>query len=241
MSKTYYKVLPHNMTLHRFKYQEGLNIKEFNSIGSCQSGGLYYTTFEHLISFHFRDSHIREVTIPNDAQTYESFDKWRSNKIILGPKLQLKDLPEWSDYVQCRHAVRQNGYALEFVKDDEMSQELCQLAVRQNGFALKFVKDDEMSQELCQLAVRQNGFALKFVKDDFMTRQLCYMAIQQNGFALKFVKDDFMTRQLCYMAIQQNECALRVVKDEFKDADLYDFIAKLRMKKSICERSLKAL
>ncbi|EGT3944791.1 TPA: DUF4116 domain-containing protein [Clostridioides difficile] len=41
-------------------------------------------------------------------------------------------------------AVKQNGLALEFVK--EQTEEICLIAVRQNGLALEFVK--EQTQEV---------------------------------------------------------------------------------------------
>jgi hypothetical protein len=41
-------------------------------------------------------------------------------------------------------------------------------AVKQNGFALEFVKDQTI--ELCQAAVDENVDAMKFVKPDFLNR-----------------------------------------------------------------------
>ena len=38
---------------------------------------------------------------------------------------------------------------------------MCLEAVKQNGFALKYVK--EQTQEICLQAVKQNGLALRFV------------------------------------------------------------------------------
>ena len=61
----------------------------------------------------------------------------------------------------CLEAVKKNGRALEFVK--EQTSEICLEAVKKNGYALKFVK--EQTPEICLEAVKQNGRALEFVKN----------------------------------------------------------------------------
>jgi hypothetical protein len=83
----------------------------------------------------------------------------------------------------CLAAVKQNGLALQFVK--EQTEELCLAAVKQNGLALQFVK--EQTEELCLAEVKQNGLALQFVKEQ--TEEICLAAVKQNGWALGFVKD----------------------------------------------------
>ena len=62
---------------------------------------------------------------------------------------------------ECLEAVKQNGYALQFVKDQ--TEEICLVAVKQNGNVLRYVKDQ--TPEICLAAVKQNGWALEYVKD----------------------------------------------------------------------------
>ena len=62
---------------------------------------------------------------------------------------------------ECLEAVKQNGWALQFVK--EQTEEICLEAVKQNGWALQFVK--EQTEEICLAAVKQDGMALEYVKD----------------------------------------------------------------------------
>ena len=47
---------------------------------------------------------------------------------------------------------------------DVQTEELCKLAVKRNGEALEFVKDEFQTEEICELAVNEKGIALKFVK-----------------------------------------------------------------------------
>ena len=43
----------------------------------------------------------------------------------------------WSNYEDCLAAVKQDGFALQFVK--KQTPEICLAAVKENGFALKFI------------------------------------------------------------------------------------------------------
>ena len=106
----------------------------------------------------------------------------------------------------CMTAVRQNGRALQYVK--EQTPELCMAAVRQYGYALKFVK--EQNPEVCMAAVRQNGLALYYVNEQ--SPELCMSAVCQEGRALEYVKDQ--TPELCMAAVRQDRLALPCVKDE---------------------------
>ena len=51
----------------------------------------------------------------------------------------------------------------EMIKFDYDNPEECLAAVRQDGYALAFVK--EQTKEICLEAVKQNGYALRYVKD----------------------------------------------------------------------------
>src|SRR5574344_1958171 len=68
---------------------------------------------------------------------------------------------DWNNPKYCLEAVKQNGYALEYVK--EQTPEICLEAVKQNGYALQYVK--EQTQELCLEAVKEDGLALRWVKN----------------------------------------------------------------------------
>ena len=62
---------------------------------------------------------------------------------------------------ECLEVVKQNGYALQFVKDQ--TEEICLEAVKHNGFTLQYVK--KQTEEICLEAVKQDIDALVYVKD----------------------------------------------------------------------------
>ena len=67
----------------------------------------------------------------------------------------------WYDPEVCLAAVKQDGYALKYVK--EQTPEICMAAVQENGWALRYVK--EQTPEICMEAVKQDVGALIWVKE----------------------------------------------------------------------------
>src|SRR5574344_2129491 len=70
-------------------------------------------------------------------------------------------IQDWYDPEFCLEAVKRDGHALEFVKNQ--TQEICLEAVKQDAYALRFVK--EQTPEICLQAVKQNGLAIEYVKE----------------------------------------------------------------------------
>jgi len=56
-------------------------------------------------------------------------------------------------------------------------------AVKRNGYALRYVKDQ--TEAVCLEAVKRNGYALQYVKDQ--TEAVCLEAVKQDGYALQYV------------------------------------------------------
>ena len=67
----------------------------------------------------------------------------------------------WFDEKHCLEAVKNEGYALQYVK--EQSETVCLEAVKNEGYALKYVK--EQSETVCLEAVKRNSDALQYVKE----------------------------------------------------------------------------
>jgi len=114
-----------------------------------------------------------------------------------------------SEYLELYNLISQNGLELEFVEEQNQTEELCILAVKQDGRALEYV--EHQTEEICILAVQQDGYALEFVNEEFLTEKICMIAIQQNGMALWHVKEQYQTDELCILAVQQNCYAIQHV------------------------------
>jgi hypothetical protein len=94
-------------------------------------------------------------------------------------------LPDTSTHDKCKTLIEKSPFNIIFINNEMMTDELCKLAVRQNGYSLNYVKNQ--TEEICKFAVRQTGYALEFVKEQ--TEELCKLAVLQTGYALEFVKE----------------------------------------------------
>jgi len=71
---------------------------------------------------------------------------------------------EWINPKKALAAVKQNGYALQYVKDQ--TEAICLEAVKQNGLTLKYVKDQ--TEEICLAAVKQNKDATIYINKEII-------------------------------------------------------------------------
>jgi hypothetical protein len=65
----------------------------------------------------------------------------------------------------------------------DQTEAICLEAVKQDGYALQYVTDQ--TEAICLEAVKQIGLALQYVTDQ--TEAICLEAVKQDGFALQFV------------------------------------------------------
>ena len=208
--KKFVKLTNESENHNGYQFQTGLNVDtvEFNPKGSCQPGGIYFCELGKLskwLEYYYQKMvYGRSVSIPEDAEVYEEEDKWKADRLVLGEREEIGELGVWDDEKYCLEAVKENGSALKYVKDQ--TEEMCMKAVRENGYALQFVKNQ--TENVCMEAVRQNGYALEYVRDQ--TEAICMAAVKGNGYALEYVSDQ--TKEICMAAVRQNSNALRYVK-----------------------------
>ena len=190
-----------------YQFKDGLNVDNipFNTKYECSAGGIYFCridNFTKYLDYGKEMYYMRNIIVPDDSQVFEeSNGKYKSDKLILLDKSVIFENEDL-----CLEAVKQDGYALFYVK--KQTPEICLVAVKQNGHALDYV--EEQTPELCLEAVKRNGFALQYVKEQ--TPEICLTAVQQNGDALQYVKEQ--TPEICLEAVKQDGHALEYVKEQ---------------------------
>jgi len=205
----YYKLLRADLTHYGFKYQLGLNINDepFNQYEF--SNGMYFYREEQIARWINDGDNLAVVSIPQDAQVCHFTDQSKADKIHIEKIIPLANWDRWNDLEFCLNAVRQNGLALKFVK--EQTPKICLEACKENGNALEYVK--EQTPEICLEAVKENGLVLQFVKEQ--NSDICLEAVRQNGLALEYVKEQ--TEEICLTACRNNGKALQFVKEQTEE------------------------
>ena len=65
-------------------------------------------------------------------------------------------------------------------------------ALNNNGNAIKFIPDNEITLELAEIAVKNNAMALQHLPDEVRTEQICLLAIEKNIEVAKFVPEHYL-------------------------------------------------
>lgn len=163
----FYKIL-HKDSLHfDFTYKHGLNVdhRPFKPECNTSAGGLYFIELDKVSCWMERHTsmdiekmiertsvYIAKVTIPSNASVYIETNKFKADQFVLDldNKVLIEDFYIWENEALCKLAVTQDGYNLEFVKNQ--TDEICKLAVSQNSNALEFVKNP--TDEIRKLSLR---------------------------------------------------------------------------------------
>jgi len=97
----YFKITKEPEIHNGYKYKTGLNeLSSSMDVQNCNSG-FYFATSNYIHRFYHHGVNLRIVALPTWKSNFiiiqESFEVYRVNKIILGPKFSLDD---WSIYVK---------------------------------------------------------------------------------------------------------------------------------------------
>lgn len=222
-----------------YEWHEGVNIDTlpFNPEGSCQPGGLYFTTYKNLLyyvddKYPLMDYWIARVHLDNNEPVYQEsmhLTKWKAHQVTLGNMRQIKDLTEadrysliktdeWGNSLQKYDESRREELWLKVLKAyptyiqliDDPTDLMGLTAVKDDGMILQYVK--HQTEEICLTAVSNDGLSLQYVLDQ--TEKVCLAAIEEDFDALKFVKNQ--TRTICLYAMNINGCALQHVSVQTK-------------------------
>jgi len=109
-------------------------------------------------------------------------------------------MTEFLNYVR---AIQRSGLMLKRVPKELKIPELCLLAVQQNGYAIQFVKDQ--TEDICLAAVQQNGLALKYVFPECQTYMICRAAIENNPDAIVHIQNEQILRDLTIIELDNDE------------------------------------
>ena len=133
-------------------------------------------------------------------------------KYVHNSYVQTYCFTEENRYKKIVEFIKNDGYSINLLKAEEITEEICKLAVRQNGLSLKYVK--EQTEEICKSVVQQNGISLDYVKIE-QTEEICKLAVQQNGYALQYVRNQ--NEEICKLAIQQNSWSFKYVRNQTEE------------------------
>ena len=69
------------------------------------------------------------------------------------------------NYHKCLNAVKQNGWKIQYIPEDKLTEELCLTAVKQNGYAIKFIRKDKRTEEICIIAIEKEKSLIQYISE----------------------------------------------------------------------------
>lgn len=156
------KLTNENEIHNNFHFVDGLNIdtQKFNPTRSHSKGGIYFTKKKKAWMWLKYNNQImmnmRTVTIPDDARVYVEKNKFKADKIILGPKKEITK----AIYTK---GISYYAFSLAYVPEHLKDRELCLDSVKSNAYELKFVPETIIDQEICVEAVNRNKKVIMYI------------------------------------------------------------------------------
>src|SRR5579872_2345629 len=208
-----------------YKFKDGLNIdtSPFYPYDECTKGGIYFTDFKKRYTWFYYWTtlmkHIRKVTIPNDAQVYVEKDKFKADKIFLGPKKVISK----KDYL---NALKEGHICFEVIPDYFKSRKLCMDAVGTTGRLLKYVPEHFRDHTMCMRALNNTivDCVLEYIPQKLRSKEICIKGVKHNGHELKHVPEYLKDKNICRLAVYNTVVAFKYVSDNLKDKDMCTFV-----------------
>ena len=156
---------------HGFQFKTGLNEDTipFNPYNECEPGGIYFTDIDNIakwLNYGTDDmKYCRVVTLEPYSRVYIEHDKFKADRFILGERIEIKDLPCWSDNDYCMNAVKKNVDSLDYIHD--INDDIQLKAVKNHHRAIKCLleKKIDVSKETQIEAVKRHPFAIMCLLD----------------------------------------------------------------------------
>lgn len=106
---------------------------------------------------------------------------------------------------------RNGGRILKRYKKENITLAMCKAAVKDTGYAIQFVPSELRNVELYTEACRTWGYALAFMPKDWKTEAVCMDAVKNAGSALTYVPEKFLSHELCLEAVSNDISALQIM------------------------------
>lgn len=234
--KQFYKLT--NATNKHFGmvYQEGENIdvKKLN-INDCTTGMYFFETSKMFHFYKSKYTHVRTVTIPEDAEVIVRQKSFRTNKFILGPSVAIENACETiAEFIkQTDLTIRTDSpFFTKYVNHPNLNKQffllLTEITMDFCGFAT--IKCKKFNTEERHELITENPNSILLLDDPTYEEHL--LALSLNGNLLKQLNlYNFMTKQntffglipkkyfeqglneLLKTAVQQNYKAIKYVQD----------------------------
>jgi len=116
--------------------------------------------------------------------------------------------------------IKTYGEGIEFLSDEERTQEICLALVKKNCDAIRHLTDKQRTPEVCIAAVKKDGNAIVYLTNKQRTPMVCLAAVQKNGDAIRFLTAKQRTPKVCKEAVKKAGWTITYLTNEQKTLGL---------------------
>lgn len=234
----------------QFKTGENIDFLDFNPVGECQKGGIYFTDLDNIpcwVHYNGKDmKYCRPVKLSDECSVYIENNKIKANEIILEDRVEISDLPFWSDEEFCLNAVTLSDKVFKYIKN--ITDEIQLASVKKYPYLIGELIDLKMDipEEVLIYIVAQNGHSIKILLDKALnlSEDVQFTAVNKTGYAIKYIleKNIPVTEKVQLAAVKNYRYAIRDLLDhnvevsedvQIAAASLYDDAVKILLDHNI--------
>ena len=108
------------------------------------------------------------------------------------------------DYSKFEDELRQDGTIIAYFKDHfllKLDDFYFEIALKENGFAIEYIPKTRMTQHLCDIAFENQPMAFPYIPEQYKTPQMCLRAVKSYGYHLQYVPFSMWTPEMCEIAV----------------------------------------
>lgn len=182
-----------------FQFKDGLNIDtvSFNPQGECQPGGIYFTDIDNLPTWtNYKNTdmkYARKVLLLDESVIYIEKGKYKANEIFLEERIDLADLPCWSDEEFCIKAASMSDLSVKYIKNP--TDKIKIIALDEYPFLINDILDSPTISEDLQLNIIDiDGYFLKnlLMKGVHVSEKVQLAAVRKTGYAIEYLLENYV-------------------------------------------------
>lgn len=197
----YYKIIRKDLKHNNHTYQLGINRDElfFRPYGSCESGGLYFTTKEHLPKNWHRGYYIADIDLIPDEPIYRDpqGDKWKTPAFSVRKLTPMLEHELFQDKEFC---IKMLDYQPWFLPHMLKDPDVYLAAVKSSGCTIKFILSEQQTDEMKLEAVKNDPIALKYISNPNL--EICKIAVKKAASTILYTPEKY-----------RDEC-IKLMRDE---------------------------
>lgn len=176
-----YKILRHDLRNRDIQYSIGKNVYAKEFLPNVKASGFYFCKKKDVGHWAklYANPIVCEVVLCPESIVHKGQRKLKTDRFILQNPMSLREFFSLQTEDTLIDYVYDDGLCLEHIANANQTHDICMFAVRQNGRALQFVKDK--TPDIVIEALKQNGRAIQFLEKHDQTKDLCMLAVKQNG------------------------------------------------------------